>query len=179
MRIPLMLGGTALAMLVALPVQAQMRGGGGMGTGAGMGSTIGSGTGRVTGVGPSGASGPTANSGPTGDRLPGTTGSISPSDSARRSGVVLPSLIPSQGPARTGLLGGESYEQAGVPGRPRPGPVLTGRSSTNQSTTRTQPDTGSGLTPYEDTLQQAGEAARGGGTGGFGGVAVPGRDATE
>lgn len=179
MRLSLMLGSIALTIVAALPAQAQMRGGGGTGTGAGMGSTIGSGTGRVTGVGPSGASGPTANSGPTGDRLPGTTGSLRPSDGARRSGVILPSLIPSQGPARTGLLGGESYEQAGVPGRPRPGPVLTGRSSTDQSTTRAPASTSGGLTPYEDTLQQAGEAARGGGTGGFGGVAVPGRDAVE
>jgi len=171
MRIPLTLAGAAVAMLAAMPAHAQMRGG--TGTGAGMGSTIGSGTGRVTGVGPSGANGSTANSGPIGDRLPGTTGSILPSDGARRSGVILPSLIPSQGPPRTGLLGGESYEAAGVAGRPRPGPALTGRFSTDQSAARAHPGTSSGLTPYEATLQQAGEAARGGGDGGFGSDVSP------
>jgi hypothetical protein len=149
-----------VALLAPLAAQAQIT----------TDSSIGAGSGRVVGTGASSASGNAASIGATGDRLPGRIGSTLPSDSARRSGIVSRSLIPAQGPARTGLLGGETYERPGVAGRPYAGPLVTRDPATDSSAGNATPSMSNG-TAYDSTLAQAGQAARGGApgtTGGFG-----------
>lgn len=162
MRIGMIIGCGALLALT--PAQAQISGGAGTGTGAGSATSTGVGTGRVSGVGPSTLGSASTSVGATGNRLPGASGSTLPADRARRSGSTLSSLVPSQGAARTGLLGGESYERPGVPGRPRPAPLASGGVSTGSAgQARSQGGT-DGNYAYEDTLRQAGDAARGDGT---------------
>ncbi len=81
---------------------------------------------------------------------PGTRsdGGIAGASTRSGAGLHLQTIIPPSGPARTGLLGGESYERSGVAGRPR------------ETDAQIVPGMG-GVSRYERTLEQAGDAASG------------------